>query len=50
MTITINDALAKRVRQVKQDTGQFTIKRGFASWLAYIRKESNTLYFNNLER
>jgi hypothetical protein len=50
IAITLNEDFAKRVILVKQDTGKFTVKRGFKKWLNYIKKETYKTYIDNLHK
>ena len=50
ITFKINNDLADKVRQVKQDGQILRVDKGFQQWINYVNKEAKKLYFDNLSR
>ena len=46
-----NNQLMDRLLLIKKTNQEtLTVKRGFKTWLKYVKAESNKLYFDNLNR
>jgi hypothetical protein len=50
VTLRTNDIHLGRVMQAKEAIGQYSLNRGFKSWLKYVKNETYKTYIDNLNR